>query len=237
MVGAMRALPPTDGRPTVWPSAWQRHRYRAPMTSRWADRPGAPRGERYDERFQRLASSGVDVHGEAALVEHLLDPHQRLPGGAATCAVLDAGCGTGRVAVELHRRGFDTVGVDLDADMLRAAQAKAPELDWRLGDLASLDLDRRFHAVVLAGNVLVFVAPGTEERVIERCAAHLFPGGLLIAGFQLADGSFDPEQLDRAAAHADLELQHRWTTWDRQPWPSGHQHLAPSYQVSVHARR
>lgn len=207
--------------------------YRAPVTSRWADHAAPPRGADYDQRFQRLASSGVDVHGEAALVEHLLSAP--LGDGAGRRAVLDAGCGTGRVAIELHRRGLDTVGVDLDAAMLRAAESKAPDLDWRLGDLASLDLGRRFDAVVLAGNVLIFVAPGAEEAVIERCAAHLIPGGLLIAGFQLFGGSFGPDRLDRVAARAGLELEHRWATWDRHPWSAGHGEPVHDYQVSVHA--
>ena len=75
-------------------------------TDRWKGSE-VPRGAAYDERFERLASSGVDVHGEAALVDSYG------PG-----AVLDAGCGTGRVAIELARRGHRVVGIDADPDML-----------------------------------------------------------------------------------------------------------------------
>src|SRR5512140_1735847 len=99
------------------------------MSTRWSG-SDAPRGEAYDERFERLASSGADVHGEASLVEALLA--ERGEGRR----VLDAGCGTGRVAIELARRGHAVVGVDLDADMLAVAKANAPELTWVRCDLA-----------------------------------------------------------------------------------------------------
>src|ERR1700682_2952550 len=73
--------------------------------------------EHYDERWDSLAASGVDVHGEAGLGDPLL----RSPGSG----VLDAGCGTGRVAIELARRGYATVGVDVDRDLLARARDKA----------------------------------------------------------------------------------------------------------------
>ncbi len=78
--------------------------------------------DRYDERWEALAATGADVHGEADLVAALVGA----PGGLP---VLDAGCGTGRVAIELARRGYDTVGVDVDADLLARAREKAPTLD------------------------------------------------------------------------------------------------------------
>ena len=69
--------------------------------------------------------------------------------------------------------------------MLATARSKAPELSWVHGDLANLAVGRSFDAVVLAGNVMIFVDPGTEGEIVRRIAEHLTPGGLLIAGFQL----------------------------------------------------
>ncbi len=199
------------------------------VSSRWSSDPDVPRGERYDERFRRLATSGANVHGEADLVESLLGDRSTRDGAGQRVSVLDAGCGTGRVAIELARRGFDVVGVDLDAAMLAAARAKAPQLAWHIGDLATLDLGRSFDAVVLAGNVMVFVTPGDEAAVVARCAAHLAAGGLLIVGFQVATDRFDPADLDEAGSVAGLTLIERWATWDRKPWPGD-----GLYQVSVH---
>jgi SAM-dependent methyltransferase len=193
-----------------------------PPRSRWTDRDDVPRGDEYDQRFERLAASGADVHGEAALVAGL----------GPVGSVLDAGCGTGRVAIELHRRGFDVTGLDIDAAMLAAARAKAPDLPWIEGDLAATDLGRRFDVVVLAGNVLIFVAPGTEADVVARCAGHLGSGGLLVAGFQVQPDGYGPDQLDAHADAAGLALVDRWSTWDRDPW-----HPGGGYQVSVHAKR
>ncbi|WP_426573143.1 class I SAM-dependent methyltransferase [Aquihabitans sp. McL0605] len=188
--------------------------------SRWTDRDDVPRGHDYDRRFSDLAASGVDVHGEADLVASLVAPGAR---------ILDAGCGTGRVAIELAARGFAVTGLDIDPGMLDAARRKAPQLPWIEGDLATTPIDGTFDAVVLAGNVLIFVAEGTEAAVVARCAERLAPGGTLIAGFQVQRGGLGPEALDAAAAAAGLHLVHRWGTWDRGPWSPG-----GDYQVSVH---
>jgi ubiquinone/menaquinone biosynthesis C-methylase UbiE len=57
--------------------------------------------------------------------------------------VLDAGCGTGRVAIELARRGIEIVGVDIDPGMLGSARRKAPELTWIEADLATVTVGTR----------------------------------------------------------------------------------------------
>ena len=100
-----------------------------------------------------MAAAGEAVHGEADFVAAL---------GPAT--VLDAGCGTGRVGIELARRGIDVVGVDVDPDMLERARRRSADVTWVLADLATLDLGRTFDVVVLAGNVLPFVEPARPGR-------------------------------------------------------------------------
>jgi len=187
----------------------------------WAQSGDAPRGDAYDARFVDLERQGLDVHGEAAFVESFG------PG-----RVLDAGCGTGRVAVELARRGHEVVGVDLDPAMLDAARRKGPELAWHRGDLSTCHLEQSFDRIVLAGNVLIFLDPGSEGLVVANLARHLEVGGLLIAGFQLRAGRLDARILDRLAAEASLELVERWSTWDRAPFLR-----SSDYQVSVHRRR
>ena len=179
--------------------------------------------DEYDARWSTLAAAGHDVHGEASLVDGLL--------AGRPSRVLDAGCGTGRVALELTRRGHRTVGVDVDPDLLAHARDKAPTLDWVDGDLARLPADVApgpFDAAVLAGNVMIFVARGTESAVLANLARRLAPGGLVIAGFQLS-GRLPLAEYDDHARAAGLELEARWSTWDRAPW-SG----SGDYAVSVH---
>jgi SAM-dependent methyltransferase len=185
-----------------------------------------PRGDAYQERFDALAAGGHDVHGEAAFVRAF-----------SPARVLDAGCGTGRVAIELARHGIDVVGVDVDPSMLDTARRRAPGLDWRLADLATLELGAdagTFDLAVLAGNVLLFVDPGTEPAVLERIAVALRPGGRCVAGFQLRSGGYDLASLDRDAGAAGLVLEARWSTWDLGPFPPADRH--PEYAVSVFVR-
>ena len=136
------------------------------------------------------------------------------------------------MAIELARRGFSVVGVDADAPMLAAARAKAPELAWLQADLADLQggPNDEFDLIVLAGNVMIFVSPGTEGRVLEQLTARLAPGGLLVAGFQLRRGRISLAEYDRLAGAAGLTPVARWSTWDREPFVGG------DYAVSVHCR-
>jgi len=173
-------------------------------------------GEDYQRRFDDLAASGVDVHGEADFVAAF-----------APERVLDAGCGSGRVAIELARRGIEVVGVDVDASMLEAAARRAPDLRWVTCDLVDLDLGERFDVVVLAGNVPLFTPPGTQPAVIRSCARHVAEGGVVVVGFSLGRG-YELVDLDRDATAAGLVLAERWATWDRQPFPGD-----GSYSVSA----
>ena len=146
-------------------------------------------------------------------------------------SVLDAGCGTGRVAIELARHGVDVAGVDLDAGFIDEARRKAPAIAWQLGDLAAVDLGRRFDLIVLAGNVMIFLTHGSEGRVLANLARHLSPGGLLIAGFQLRPSALSLQSYDELAAAAGLELKERFATWDADPWLDG-----GDYAISVHRK-
>ncbi len=174
-------------------------------------------GERYQQRFDQLAASGVDVHGEASLVA-----------GLAPRSVLDAGCGSGRVAIELARRGIDVVGVDADESMIDSARRRAPDLVWIGGDVADLDLGRTFDVVVMAGNVPLFTLPGTQPALVAGCARHVSAGGALVAGFEL-DDRYPLDDFDRDCAANGLELAERWSTWAGDPFPGD-----GGYAVSIH---
>jgi SAM-dependent methyltransferase len=186
-------------------------------TNRWlATRTSE--GDSYDARYEQRSAAGEDVHGEANFVCRY-----------GVRSVLDAGCGTGRVARELARRGLSVTGVDLDPAMLGTGRRKAPQLEWHLTDLETVDLGRAFDAVVMAGNVMIFLTPGSEGRVLANLARHLAPGGLLIAGFQLKPGALSVERYDALAAEAGFALKERYATWDAEPWVPG-----GTYAVSVH---
>jgi SAM-dependent methyltransferase len=169
----------------------------------------------YDEHWQQMARDGVNPHGEADLV-----------GSYRPASVLDGGCGTGRVGIELARRGVSVLGVDADPDMIAVARVKAPEIRWLAVDLADLDRPERFDVVVLAGNVVPY--SGRRPGLVAGCARHLGPGGRLVAGFQMQDGWPTLADYDSWCADAGLELEDRFATWDREAYTGG------SYAVSVH---
>lgn len=195
------------------------------MSTRWGQEQ-APRGADYDDRFERLAAAGHDVHGEANFVAGYR-PH----------SVLDAGCGTGRVSIELARRGLECAGIDADPNMLARAQEKTTDVEWYLGDISKVDVrnpddtSRRFHCVLAAGNVMIFLEPGSERRTVANLARHLVPGGLLIAGFQLLPGRYSLDDYESDCAAAGLEPHERCSTWQREPWTP-----ESGYVVAVHRK-
>jgi SAM-dependent methyltransferase len=215
---------------------------RADGATRWqrvaTDDAGPTYAEAYAQRFTDAEAAGDDVHGEARFLARVL---AGLTAGPAR--VLDAGCGTGRVAVRLSGLGHEVVGVDVDDAMLDVARRDAPHLTWRRVDLAAVPDDLAgFDLVVLAGNVVPLCEAGTLPAVAAGCARSLRPGGLLVSGFGL-----DEEHLpdgcpvtpvadwDAACAGEGLVLTERFAAWD-------HDALLPSgdpgdgYAVSVHVR-
>jgi SAM-dependent methyltransferase len=180
---------------------------------RWFTDHGAEHSQWYIDRFRTMAADGVDLGGEARLVDAMLPRRAR---------VLDAGCGPGRVGAELSARGHTVVGVDVDPALIAAAEADHPGPTWVVGDLAELDLQSSgiaepFDAAVIAGNVMAFVAPGTEELVLRRVAAHVFDDGFLVVGCRTVNG-YPAPAVDRDAAAAQLVVEHRFATWDLRPW-------------------
>jgi SAM-dependent methyltransferase len=96
--------------------------------------------------------------------------------------VLDVGAGTGRVAQDLHRRGFEVHALDVDAELLRALSDRAPGVPTHVADARDFALPLRF-ALVIAPMQTVQLLGGPHERErFLRCARrHLLPGGLLAA--------------------------------------------------------
>ena len=167
----------------------------------------------YVQRFRTLAEQGMDLAGEARLVDAMLPRGSR---------VLDAGCGPGRVGAFLASVGHDVVGVDGDPVLIAAAEEDHPGPRWLVGDLAELDLPAQgipepFDAIVCAGNVMAFLAVSTRREVLRRMRAHIAPEGRAAIGFGAGRGyEFDDFLADaRAVGWAeDLLL----STWDLRPF-------------------
>lgn len=167
----------------------------------------------YIERFRTMAAEGQDLDGEARFVDAMV------PRGAR---ILDAGCGPGRVGGRLAALGHHVVGVDIDPELIAAAEDDHQGAMWLARDLAVLDLasediPERFDVIVSAGNVMTFLDPATRRDVLHRLSAHLAPEGRLVVGFGAERGyAFDDFFAD--AASVELRDELRLSSWDLRPF-------------------
>lgn len=151
--------------------------------SRWATLPPSVRLA-FAAKLDRLASEGADVAGEARLADALLPRAAR---------ILDAGSGTGRVGGELLARGHDVTAVEQDPDLLAWSRRDHPDLAVIQADLLDLTPElliehgrpTAYDLVLLVGNVLVFLADGTERDVLRALRAVLAPDGRILVGLDL----------------------------------------------------
>jgi SAM-dependent methyltransferase len=124
--------------------------------------------------------------------------------------VLELGCGTGRVALDLARRGHRVIGVDADAELLAALAERATGLPAKgaVGDVRSLRLDAAF-GLVLAPMQLLQLLPTARDRraALRGVAAHLRPGGL--AAFAIVESM--PEAVEGVQPPPDAAEADGWT--------------------------
>lgn len=181
--------------------------------SQWLDKIEADpeHSYRYARRFKDLAAQGVDVNGEARLIDAMA------PRGAN---ILDAGCGAGRVAGYLAARGHHAFGIDIDKVLIAQAREDFPDAEFTVGDLADPRLGA-YDMIVCAGNVMTFLHPGTRRQVLanfhDQLATNPAEPARVVIGFGAGRGYDFQEFLDDAA-HAGLELEAGYGTWQMRPF-------------------
>ena len=116
--------------------------------------------------------------------------------GAVAGPVLDVGAGTGRVSLDLARRGVAVVALDAEASLLAALEHRATGLPVLtvVADARQFTLPRRFSLVLVPMQTLQMLGgPAGRAALMRRARAHLEPGGLLAVAIADAMDCFDEE--------------------------------------------
>lgn len=184
------------------PSKWEQMVAARPEHSQW-----------YIQRFKDMAAQGNDLGGEARLLDTMI---------ARGSHVLDAGSGPGRVGGFLLGAGHKVSGIDVDPALIAEAARVHPQGEWVVGDLAEFSPAAhnwvgKFDAIVVAGNVLTFLAEGSHSAALANLNVALAPQGRIAVGFGLGRG-YELPQWEQDVAEAGLQESLRLATWDLQPW-------------------
>lgn len=132
-------------------------------------------GRQADDNPGPIAPDGCPVevyrqlptNGEPDLIDSVLPPRSR---------VLELGCGTGRLANALARRGHEVWGVDESSamlDHLHAVTAVRARIE-------QVRLHTTFVAVLLVSNLISTAGPDRRRRYLHTCARHLAADGILV---------------------------------------------------------
>jgi SAM-dependent methyltransferase len=137
--------------------------------------------------------------------------------------ILDLACGTGRHSLELVRRGFSVVGVEIGSELVEIARREAEEQDLEAefleADLRELDFEKEFDIVLNLndGAVGYFETDEENHRTFEVIGRALKPGGqnliqvpnVLYARAHLPQRSWIP-----SSSMVEL-VEHRWNKKER----------------------
>ncbi len=134
----------------------------------------------FDPTFygERIADIYDDLYSEVD--EELV---ARLAEFAGEGPALELGVGTGRIAIPLHRRGVDVVGIDASAAMLDKLQAKpqGKEITLIHGDFSALELEKRFTLIYVVFNTFYgLLTQDAQIRCIRNVAGHLSENGVFV---------------------------------------------------------
>ena len=175
----------------------------------------------YAKLFEDLIARRQDIDGEARLADVLAPRRAR---------ILDAGSGMGRVAAGLAARGHDVTAVEKDPGLVAQSRRLYPDLPVVEADILELSpamLEEQgrpssYDVVVVAGNVMIYLAEDTETRVLATLRDLLAPDGRILVGFNAVKGprhsrDYPFEEFRAHLEAAGLVVQHRFGSWDLTP--------------------
>ena len=180
--------------------------------------------ERFFDAHAPIYDDNVFTKNTIREVDFLLDELHLPPGGS----VLDVGCGTGRHAIELAKRGYAVTGLDLSSEMLSraadAAKAESVHVEWIRTNATQFTFPEKYDAAVclcegafgLLGqsddpidqplSILCNVSRSLKPQA--RAVFTVANAAAMIRKYQnkdVAEGRFDPLTMVGSSEHAPRE--------------------------------
>jgi SAM-dependent methyltransferase len=147
--------------------------------------------------------------------------------------ICDLGCGPGQIARYLHRKGVDTLGVDLSGRMIAEAQRINPEIHFHQGDMLALpDADESWGGIA-AFYCIIHIPRKEIVDALREMKRVLKPAGVLLITFHIGTeikhlddwwekpvnldfAFYQPEEMETWLKEAEFELEE---TLVREPNP------------------
>ena len=140
----------------------------------------------YTERiFTELAGKPLDRHLLNRLAEDV----------RGHGLVADLGCGPGHVARYLHDQGVRILGIDLSPRMIDSARQRSPDIEFRVGDMRTLDLPDGALAGIVAFYSLIHIGELEMGATLRELRRVLAPGGLLLVAFHIGEETVHRDEL------------------------------------------
>lgn len=135
--------------------------------------------ELYDATMGRDADAMHDVPFYVELARQAADEGQ---------AVLELGCGTGRVTIPIAQAGVEVVGLDNSPAMLDVARRKARDagldIRWVTADMRSFQLEQPFGLIIIPFRTFLHLLTDEDQAAsLDRVYQHLLPGGRFALNF------------------------------------------------------
>jgi SAM-dependent methyltransferase len=143
--------------------------------------------------------SPVELYARLAAGDEPRIIHEAVGSGAA---ILELGCGAGRITHPLIELGHAVTAVDNSPDMLGHVRCA----DKVLADIRTLDLGRRFDGIVLASNLVNCVDPATRDAMLACCSRHVTKDGCVVIQRLAPDRALIIEEGEWTRGHAQFHL-------------------------------
>ncbi|WP_254207934.1 class I SAM-dependent methyltransferase [Paenibacillus sp. AK121] len=130
------------------------------------------------EEYRDPINYDLEFGGETNKYNFYLDIARLNPG-----EVWELACGTGLTTIHLSKSGIHITGLDIYSSMLEYARVKAQGLpvDFIEADARTLDFEKRFPMIYLAGNAFqAFLREEDQRALFETVYKHLEPNGLFV---------------------------------------------------------